>query len=342
MSTVNSEPKSKPTIKSSAPPKPSGQKKKEENKIDNNVEEKKQPSERRFKHEIENEALGVQWSLSRLPEEYVNSSALFNILSQDLREHYYLTKTWEPSFYAKLCYRGFVCVSYKRHDGCWLLPELQRHYSVITLQESLSLDEKCGTLHVSKNTRKRSKKYNLKISQDFKAVWKGLEDLHKGSNWVIKEYQTLFMKLAEQDEKEDGVTIGLDKTKALFCPVSVELFDIQGNLAAGEFGYTIGSTYTSLSGFSVRERQFNGAGIVQLCVLARVLEKKGYRLWNMGHPYKAGKTADKASMMYKKEIGANVVSRADFLSIWSKHRDTENTTRLWGSFSCKPLLEKRS
>jgi len=338
MSSVNSNskravPRSKP-----GPPRTSSV----ENKSENGVDEKGAQKERRFKHELENEALGKQWSLSLLPEEYVKSAALFNILSEDLQEHYYVTKSWDPRFYAQLSYRGFVCVSLDRQDGVYLLPELQRHYSVIMLKETDSLSDKCGRLHISKNARKRSKNYLLKISQDFESVWKGLQDLHKGNNWVIKQYQILFKKLAEQDEKEDGVSIGLDKTKATFCPVSVQLFDLQGNLAAGEFGYTIGSTYTSLSGFCVRERRFNGAGIVQLCVLAKLLEKKGYHLWNMGHPYKAGKTVDSASMMYKKDIGANVVSRADFLSMWRKHRDTEATVRLWGSYSCKPLLQKIS
>jgi len=336
MSTVTSDEKSAvPNDKPNEPTVPS-----EEIKSENIVEEKEPQKERRFKHELENDDLGQQWALQLLPEKYIKNAALFNIIRENLREHYYVIKGWDPKMYAQLSYRGFVCVSLERHDGVYLLPELQRHYSVIMLKETDSISDKCGTLHISKNTRKRSKKYHLKISQDFQRVWKGLQDLHKEKNWVIKEYQILFQKLAEMDEKEDGVSIGLDKTRASFCPVSVELFDLEGNLAAGEFGYTIGSTYTSLSGFCIRERKFNGAGIVQLCVLAKLLEKKGYQLWNMGHPFRAGKTEEKASMMYKKDIGANVVSRADFLSMWSKHRDTEEMERLWGSYPCKPLLQK--
>jgi len=336
MSTVTSDTKSaEPSNKSNEPTQPS-----EETKTENDVEEKEPEKERRFKHELENEALGQQFSLPLLPDLYIKNAALFNIIRENLREHYYVIKGWDPKMYAQLSYRGFVCVSLDRHDGVYLLPELQRHYSVIMLKETDSISDKCGSLHISKNTRKRSKKYILKISQDFQKVWKGLQDLHTEKNWVNKDYQVLFKKLAEMDEKEDGVSIGLDKTKASFCPVSVELFDLDGNIAAGEFGYTIGSTYTSLSGFCIRERRFNGAGIVQLCVLAKLLEKKGYHLWNMGHPFRAGKTDEKASMMYKKDIGANVVSRADFLSMWSKHRDTERIVRLWGSYPCKPLLQK--
>jgi len=336
MSTGNSNLKSAgPRVKTSETKMPI-----EENKNENEAEEKETPKERRFKHELENDVLGTQWSLQLLPNKYINDVALFNILSQDLRKHYYVTKSWDPNFYAQLSYRGFVSVSMENRDENYLLPELQRHYSVMMLKQTMSLANKCGRLHISKNARKRSKKYNLKISQDFQRVWRGLEDLHKKRNWVIKDYQNLFKNLAEVDQKEDGVSIGLDKTKALFRPISVELFDLQGNLAAGEFGYTIGSTYTSLSGFCIRERRFNGAGIVQLCSLGRVLEKKGYHLWNMGHPYKAGKTVDKASMMYKKEIGSNVVGRAEFLSMWNEQREIEETEKLWGSYFCKTLLQK--
>jgi len=293
--------------------------------------------ERRFPHELENEALGDQAGLFSIDEKYIKDPFIFDIAKENLKTHYYATKIWEPTWYAQLSYRGFVSVSLEHEEGNYLLPELQRHYSTMWLNK-LPLDD--GVLHIPKKARKRAKKFVLCVDKEFTNVWKGIQDLHKDKNWVIEDYQNLFEKLKKVDEEEDGISIGLDETRARFRPVSVKLLNLKGEIAGGEFGYTIGSTYTSLSGFSKREKKFNGAGIVQLCALGRLLEKKGYRVWNMGHPFRAGKTESEASMMYKKTVGAVVVTRAEFLKAWNDARDIDEVKRLWGNYPCKTLLQK--
>jgi hypothetical protein len=73
---------------------------------------------------------------------------------------------------------------------------------------------------------------------------------------------------------------------------------------AGELGYTIGRTYTSMSGFFKREmKEYNNFGKLQLVMLAEALKKAGIFFWNLGHPH----------MKYKTDLAAMILSREDFL-----------------------------
>ena len=64
--------------------------------------------------------------------------------------------------------------------------------------------------------------------------------------------------------------------------------------------------YTSLSGFSSKEKAYNNWGNLQLVLLAEYLEKNNYEFWNLGHPY----------MDYKIKLGAKIFTRIDFLEKW--------------------------
>ncbi len=89
--------------------------------------------------------------------------------------------------------------------------------------------------------------------------------------------------------------------------MSVELYDKRTKeLIAGEIGYKINSTYTSLTGFSLKEKIYNNWGKLQLVLLAQYLEKNNYSFWNLGHPY----------MQYKFDLGAKIYSREEFLEKW--------------------------
>lgn len=71
-------------------------------------------------------------------------------------------------------------------------------------------------------------------------------------------------------------------------------------LVAGELGYTVGGSYTSLSGFRLHDA--DGAGTVQCCVLAKVLNRCGFSMWDLG-----------MGMAYKYDLGAVDVPRNVFL-----------------------------
>merc|ERR1712232_1033656 len=73
-------------------------------------------------------------------------------------------------------------------------------------------------------------------------------------------------------------------------------------LVAGEIGFSIGQVYTSLSGFY----DVGGCGTVQLHLLGRWLEHKGYAFWSLGHCYSP-------QMEYKRQLGHRIYPRADFL-----------------------------
>eukprot|EP00300_Choanocystis_sp_HF-7_P014947 c18885_g1_i5.p1 GENE.c18885_g1_i5~~c18885_g1_i5.p1 ORF type:complete len:143 (+),score=14.57 c18885_g1_i5:426-854(+) len=115
-------------------------------------------------------------------------------------------------------------------------------------------------------------------------------------------------------------------SNALFRAHSVELFDSCGNLVAGEVGYSIGRTFTSLTGFfDAKSKNPQGrlvhssAGKIQLILLAEALRDRGFAFWNLGHPPRPRS----GSMMYKADIGGTVISRKEFLERWVQARDME-------------------
>lgn len=70
--------------------------------------------------------------------------------------------------------------------------------------------------------------------------------------------------------------------------------------------YIIGRTYTSLAGFSSREKEYANYGTAQLVLLAQYLEENDFAFLNLGQPY----------MPYKLDLGAKVYEREEFLELW--------------------------
>merc|ERR1712217_436420 len=82
--------------------------------------------------------------------------------------------------------------------------------------------------------------------------------------------------------------------------------DPNGHLVAGDLGYTVGSVYTSMTGF--RKQHTHSAGEVQMILMFALLHKMGFDWVDLGQV-----------LSYKGRMGAKTVSRKSYLERF--HRD---------------------
>eukprot|EP00536_Pseudo-nitzschia_multiseries_P012410 jgi/Psemu1/320252/estExt_fgenesh1_pm.C_4730007 len=179
----------------------------------------------------------------------------------------------------------------------FILPKLHHERSVISLPEGL---------HVSKSARKKSKRFRLTVNQSFDRVVEGCHEQHGELCWLYPELVRVFKDINEAGQVDCVVhptTSILSSQTQETAPVrmySIEVWTKEtGELAAGELGYTVGSVYTSLTGFSAHD----SAGSVQLASLGRLLSKLGFKLWDLG-----------MDMEYKRGLGSHAMKRKDFVS----------------------------
>lgn len=150
-------------------------------------------------------------------------------------------------------------------------------------------------LHVSKKVQTLLDKqaFTLRKNKHFEEVIEQINGYHKDS-WLLPKYTQTLKALYTTPSSN-------------FELCSFELIENKSNqLIAGELGYVIGKTYTSLTGFFKKEPQYNNCGKLQLVMLAHYLEKQGFDFWNLGH----------ACMAYKIDLGAKVYQREAFLKRW--------------------------
>jgi len=214
---------------------------------------------------------------------------------------FYWSDQWDPEFYVALARAGFICISVQHPEfGTVLIAELQQSYAVLDWEN----------LHCSRNLRKltasgllEEEGVELRVANASDRLLDRLADYHGEDSWISSPYRSLVRELAESENES-------------FAIHGVELWSARRDeLIAGELGYTIGATYTSLSGFCVREdRRWRHFGTLQQILLARTLQEKGYAFWNMGH----------ISMPYKIALGARIVPREAFLERWCAARDTNS------------------
>ena len=199
---------------------------------------------------------------------------------------------------AQVMAEGFLPIA---SDGV-LLPKLHAHRCCINLP---------GDLHVGKSTRKKSKKFNVTFNTAFDEVVEGCRQQHGEHCWLYDPLVEAF-KAIKDAGKVDAV-IMLDETpqNRKIAPVrlySVEVWNMStGKLVGGELGYTVGSIYTSLTGFCAED----SAGSVQLCALGRLLSVVGFDLWDLG-----------MSMSYKTSLGSHLMPRKNFVQHIHSVRDT--------------------
>ena len=199
--------------------------------------------------------------------------------------NYYWSNDFSCDFYIELAHFGFISISSPNENETILLSEMQFEYSVLDF----------SNLHISQKVQKLLNKntYTFKINHDYKKVIEILETYHKDS-WCTKEYKKLLYELITYKHKS--------------IDFSLNCFEVYEDemLMACEIGYTIGKTYTSLSGYS--NRAYNNYGTLQLVLLGKYLNDNSYHFWNLGH----------ALMAYKEKLGAIIYSREDFLKRWTK------------------------
>jgi len=220
-------------------------------------------------------------------QEELEENILFNYIYPNEKSNYYLSDDFSKDFYIKLAFYGFITTSFSLKNKFYLLPEIQFEYSILDF----------ANMHISKKVKKLLNKNEFKfcINENFELVLNNLDIYHK-NNWLKKEYKSLILSL-----------INYKHTNIDFEIMSIELYDKYSNdLIAGEIGYRINSTYTSLTGFSSKEKKYNNWGNLQLVLLGKYLENNNYSFWNLGHPY----------MQYKFDLGAKTHSRKEFLERW--------------------------
>lgn len=208
----------------------------------------------------------------------------------------YWTTDWSPDFYIQLAKLGFITTAIQLGDDeaqlPVLLPEIQRSYAILDW-ENLRINRTMQRWIQSAAFKNQG--YHLSLYHDLEPVLAGIHHCHGANCWVIPAYQNLLQVFLKQswDNFE-------------FMPVG--LLNKDGQLIAGEIGYRIGKTYTSLTGFFYRsDRTHNHAGKWQLHLLAKELEQQGVEFWNLGHP----------GMQYKMDLGAITTQRDVFLKRWN-------------------------
>ena len=225
----------------------------------------------------------IQLGIHHLPYDVVTDRTLLeeNVYS-NMRKNYYWSEDFSAAYYIAQAKAGFIAVTGWFEEEELLLPEIQFAYTLLDFKD----------LHISRKVRKLLKQKNLRIEigTALDEVAEGIEGAHR-NNWLTPRYLSMLKETAEKD--------------ANFRVVSVTLKEDE-KLIAGEIGYIIGRTYTSLSGFCRREKAYYHYGTAQLVLLAQYLEENGFAFWNLGQPY----------MSYKFALGAKVYERSEFLTRW--------------------------
>lgn len=214
------------------------------------------------------------------------------------------SEIWDPRLNARMAYEGFFTITTSRRRSIEPLPELQPFYSVVAwpnFEASRHVRKALGRL------RRSGRQYCLVNNRNPVRTWELLDAYHGkkyGTNWLTRRYFEM-LQAATADK-----TINF----RLQC---VELYE--GSMAekqalplAGEIGFSIGSVYTSLSGWT-EERTSEGFGTAQLVLLGRWLQQHSFVFWSMGHCYSP-------EMDYKRQLGHRVVPRYCFLALLQAHR----------------------
>jgi len=217
-----------------------------------------------------------------LPYHIFNHHEKLHAIYRDMRRNYYWSRDFSATYYIAQAKAGFIAVTDYFEEQEVLLPEIQFAYALLDFND----------LHISKKVHKLLQKEPIKltISEEIDEVAHAIHCTHK-DNWLTKKYLTMLKETQGKERNFKVISASIRKN---------------GILSAGEIGYSIGRTYTSLSGFTKRERAYNHHGTLQLVLLSHYLQQQGFAFWNLGQPY----------MDYKFALGAKRYERPQFLQRW--------------------------
>ena len=224
----------------------------------------------------------IQRDIHYLPyEALINLSYLEEVIYSDIDNNYYWSDDYSAEYYIAQAKAGFITVTEVYNGQELLLPEMQFECALLDLEQ----------LHCSRKVDKLISKENLQITIDsnIEEIAQYIDETHKNS-WLTKHYVRILRS-----------TVGLDKN----FKVMTAYIEHNGEVIAGEVGYMIGRTYTSLSGFSKQNKEYNNYGTAQLVLLGKYLKENGFILWSLGH-----------NIPYKKALGAEICEREYFLERW--------------------------
>ena len=213
-----------------------------------------------------------------------------------------LSTSFDKDWLAELMYNGYLTMSDVNGISeriYFVLPKLHAHRCLVDF-------DKIPLPH--KNVIKRSAKYELSVDRAFMKVCAGIVKRH-GENWFYPRLVKAFNEMNRATSLFNG-------------SVRVHSFELwqDGNLVAGECGYTVGASYTSLSGFTLER---DGSGTVQMFAMSQLLQRHGFVLWDLGMP-----------LPYKlEEFGGEQIPRLAFLARLAAVRDIKTTPLL-----CKQLM----
>ncbi len=252
-------------------------------------------------------AMSSQEPLLRIHPEFLTDAALDRYIYPVMTRTYYWTDRWEGGIYVALARAGFISVcSEFPESGCLLLPQIHDRCAVLDWADRKASKSTLAALRPERLARERVR---LRITQKIEPVLDALSECWGETSWFLPPYKALMRDLAS-----GGIAGGASPGSSLNL-FAVELLAGNGERpVAGELGYVIGSTWTSLSGFMHPDRaRWNNMGKVQLHALATLLERTGFSFWNLGQP----------QMQYKLDLGARILGRDEFLARWIPARDDE-------------------
>jgi hypothetical protein len=231
--------------------------------------------------------------------QFLDPSILEQLIYPDMSRSWYWSDCWVPSFYVDLAKAGFITICTDHPDaGYLLLPQIHSECAVLDWCDRHMSRSLRSLLHSGIAGKEG---LSLRITAHPSRVTECLSAAWGEQSWLHPPYLQLIELLS-------GPLASDARNAAGFTLVGVELLASGCERpVAGELGYVIGKTYTSLSGFMHPDRKrWSDMGKIQLHALAIVLERAGFAFWNLGQ----------CQMQYKRDLGARILSRPDFLSKW--------------------------